>query len=55
MNRVDAQVMACSPMGNHFHLVLHTGQANLSRLMRHVNGVYKQSFNRRQSWVRHDF
>ena len=46
MNRFDAQLLAYCLMGNHFHLVLHTRRANLSRLMRHVNGVYTQSFNR---------
>jgi hypothetical protein len=42
-------------MGNHYHLVLHTRQANLSRLMRHVNGVYTQAFNRRHGMVGHLF
>ena len=47
MDRFDAQVLACCQMGNHYHLVLHTRQANLSRLMRHVNGVYTQAFNQK--------
>ena len=42
-------------MGNHFHLVLHTRQGNLSRLMRHINGVYTQQFNRRHGLVGHLF
>ena len=42
-------------MGNHFHLVLHTRAANLSRLMRHLNGVYTQAFNRRHGLVGHLF
>ena len=42
-------------MGNHFHLVLHTRRANLSRLMRHVNGVYTQAFNRRHGLAGHLF
>ena len=46
MSRFDGQLVAYCLMGNHFHLVLHTRQANLSRLMRHLNGVYTQSFNR---------
>ena len=33
MDRFDAQVLAYCQMGNHCHLVLHTRQANLSRLM----------------------
>lgn len=51
MDRFDAQVLAYCLMGNHYHLVLHTRRANLSRLMRHVNGVYTQTFNRRHSAV----
>jgi hypothetical protein len=39
-------------MGNHYHLVLHTRQANLSRLMRQINGVYTQAFNRRHGLTR---
>jgi len=55
MDRFDAQVLAYCQMSNHFHLVLHTRQANLSRLMRHVNGVYTQRFNRRHGVVGHLF
>ncbi len=55
MDRFDAQVLAYCLMGNHFHLVLHTRRANLSRLMRHVNGVYTQRFNRRHGLVGHLF
>jgi putative transposase len=55
MDRFDAQLLAYCQMGNHFHLVLHTRQANLSRLMRHVNGVYTQNFNRRHGLVGHLF
>jgi DNA-directed RNA polymerase specialized sigma24 family protein len=42
-------------MGNHYHFVLQTRQPNLSRLMRHVNGVYTQRFNRRHDKVGHLF
>ena len=52
MDRFDAQMLAHCLMGNHYHLVLHTREANLSRLMRHVNGVYAQTFNRRHGLVR---
>jgi REP element-mobilizing transposase RayT len=55
MDRFDAQLLAYCLMGNHFHLVLHTRQPNLSRLMRHANGVYTQLFNRRHSLVGHLF
>lgn len=40
MDRFDAQVLAYCQMGNHHHLVLYTRQGNLSRLMRHLNGIY---------------
>ena len=53
MDRFDAQLLAHCLMGNHYHLVPHTRQANLSRLMRHVNGVYTQAFNRRHGLVGH--
>lgn len=53
MDRFDAQVLAYCLMGNHYHFVLHTRQANLSRLMRHLNGVYTQDFNRRHGKVGH--
>ena len=33
-------------MGNHYHLLLQTLEANLSIAMRHLNGVYTQRFNR---------
>jgi putative transposase len=51
----DAQVLAYCLMGNHYHLVLHTRQANLSLLMRHINDVYTQTFNRRHGKVGHVF
>ena len=55
MDRFDAQVLAYCLMGNHFHLVLHTRAGTLSRLMRHVNGVYTQRFNHRHGVVGHLF
>ena len=33
-------------MDNHYHLLLETPLANLSRAMRHLNGVYTQRYNR---------
>ncbi len=35
-------------MDNHYHLLLRTPQGNLSRAMRHLNGVYTQRYNRIQ-------
>lgn len=55
MDRFEAKVLAYCLMGNHCHLVVHTPQANLSRLMRQINGVYTQAFNRRHGLVGHLF
>lgn len=55
MDRFDAKVLAYCLMGNHYHLVVHTPQANLSALMRQINGVYTQAFNRRHRQVGHLF
>ena len=40
-------VAAYCLMPNHYHLLIHTPEGNVSRCMRHVNGVYTQRFNRR--------
>ncbi|MDE0945110.1 MAG: transposase [Alphaproteobacteria bacterium] len=40
-------------MDNHYHLLLETPLANLSRGMRQVNGVYTQAFNRHHGRVGH--
>ncbi|HJP54023.1 MAG: transposase [Rhodospirillales bacterium] len=42
-------------MGNHYHLLIETPEANLSRGMRHLNGVYTQRFNRTHGRVGHVF
>jgi putative transposase len=55
LERFDAQCLAYCLMGNHYHFVLLTRQANLSRLMRQINGVYTQSFNRRHGKTGHLF
>jgi REP element-mobilizing transposase RayT len=55
MERFDAQVLAYCLMGNHYHVVLHTHAPNLSRLMRHLNGVYTQRFNHRHELTGHLF
>ena len=55
LNRLDACALAYCLMGNHYHFVLHTRQANLSALMRQINGIYTQRFNRRHSQVGHLF
>jgi len=40
------EVFAYCLMANHYHLCLRTPQGNLSRVMRHVDGLYTQRFNR---------
>jgi putative transposase len=42
-------------MGNHYHLLVRTPKANLSRGMRQLNGVYAQYFNSRHDRVGHLF
>ena len=44
----DLRVAAFCLMLNHYHLLVQTPAANLSRAMRHINGVYTQRYNRRQ-------
>ncbi|MDH5561474.1 MAG: transposase [Deltaproteobacteria bacterium] len=42
----NLKVSAYCLMSNHYHLLVHTPDGNLSRCMRHINGVYTQRFNR---------
>ena len=42
-------------MTNHYHCVVETPDANLSKGMRQLNGVYTQSINRRHRLVGHPF
>ena len=51
--RFDATVLAYCLMDNHYHFVIHTRRANLSRLMQQLNGVYTQAYNRRHGKVGH--
>jgi REP element-mobilizing transposase RayT len=37
-------------MPTHYHLLIQTPEANLSRCMRHVDGVYTQRFNRQHNY-----
>jgi len=41
------KVAAYCLMPNHYHLLVQTPDANLSRSMRHLNGVYTQRYNKR--------
>ena len=42
-------------MSNHYHLLIETPDANLSRGMRQLNGIYTQTFNRMNRRVGHVF
>lgn len=55
LHRFDATALAYCLMGNHYHFVLQTHRGNLSLLMRQINGVYTQRFNRRHDKVGHLF
>ncbi len=55
---VDSHHWACHAyclMPNHYHLLVETPEANLSRGMRQINGVYTQRFNRANHRVGHVF
>lgn len=41
------EVHAFCLMSNHYHMLIRTPLANLSRAMRHINGVYTQRYNRK--------
>ena len=51
----DARAFAYCLMGNHYHFVLQTRQANLSELMRRINSVYSLTFNQRHGRSGHVF
>jgi len=46
--RFQCVIHAYCLMGNHYHLLLKTPRGNLSRAMRHIDGVYTQRHNRRK-------
>jgi len=41
------RIAAYCLMPNHYHMLVQTPDGNISRAMRHINGVYTQRFNRR--------
>jgi REP element-mobilizing transposase RayT len=45
-SRWKLRVAAYCLMPNHYHLLVQTPEANLSRCLRHIDGVYTQRFNR---------
>lgn len=44
--RFHCVIHAYCLLGNHYHLLIETPEANLGRVMRHINGVYTQRYNR---------
>ena len=42
----NVKIAAYCLMTNHYHLLVQTPDANISRSMRHLNGVYTQRFNK---------
>lgn len=49
----SVEVLGYVLMGNHFHLLIHTPQGNLSEFMRHFNISYTSAFNRRHKRCGH--
>ncbi len=43
----NIRISAYCLMPNHYHILVQTPDANISRSMRHINGVYTQRFNSR--------
>lgn len=43
----NIRISAYCLMPNHYHMLTQTPEANISRAMRHINGVYTQRFNSR--------
>ena len=52
-NRFNWHCHAYCLMGNHYHLMIETKQANLSKGMKHLNGSYTQFFNRTHKRIGH--
>ena len=42
----NVKIAAYCLLSNHYHLLVQTPEANISRAMRHLNGVYTQRFNK---------
>jgi len=54
-NRFNWRCHAYCLMDNHYHIVIEIAEANLSKGMRQLNGVYTQYFNRAHDRVGHVF
>ncbi len=51
----DIKIHAFALLPNHYHMLIETPLGNLSRAMRHINGVYTQRFNRQYNRDGHVF
>lgn len=45
--RFGVEIHAYCLIPNHYHLLVHTPHGNLGRVMRHIDGLYTQRYNRR--------
>ena len=45
-SQYNIEVHSYCLMTNHYHLLIKPPMANLSRAMRHINGIYTQRYNR---------
>ncbi|PCI66508.1 MAG: hypothetical protein COB38_10215 [Gammaproteobacteria bacterium] len=54
-NRFNIVIHAFCLMDNHYHLLVETPDANLSRFMRQLNGVYTQCYNNHHTRSGHLF
>ncbi len=55
VNRYDAVIHAYCLMSNHYHLLLETPSANLSKIMQHINGAYTNYYNIKRKRTGHLF
>ena len=46
----NVHIVAYCLMENHYHILLQTPEVNISRCMRHLNGIYTQKYNRRHGY-----
>ncbi|MFT5206851.1 MAG: putative transposase [Candidatus Omnitrophota bacterium] len=49
VNLWKIRVHAFNLMSNHYHIIIETPLGNLSRAMRHIDGIYTQRYNRRHN------
>ena len=49
-DRFKIKIAAYCLMPNHYHLLIHTTNENLSKSMHHINGFYTQRFNHRHKY-----